>query len=115
MVWASDSLTIFIEPEAPSDLLYEIFNTDDNTEIEEMTTLPELESSHNVRISMIIEELRRRTTRTNGIFLPLQIRTIKKKGLFTEFVTSVLKEDYQDCKFYTFMDLLRGEIQLRLK
>jgi len=64
---------------------------------------------------MIIEELRRRTTRVNGIFLPLQIKTINKKGHFTEYIASILKEDYQECRFYSFMDLLHKEVQLRLK
>jgi hypothetical protein len=63
----------------------------------------------------MIEELRRRSLRTNGIFLPLVIRTPKRKGPFDELCNAMLKEDYHECRYYSFLDLIKRQVELRLQ
>lgn len=77
--------------------------------------MPELETAHNIRINIILEELRRRTSRGHGIFLPVIVKTPKKKGPYQEYLQSLLKEEYQECKYFSFLDSIHRHAQTRLK
>jgi hypothetical protein len=63
----------------------------------------------------MIEELRRRVGRLNGLFLPLMVRTPRSKNSFHEILQSLLKEDYNECKYLAWMDNVHREVQVRLK
>ena len=112
--WSEDYLLILVQPEAPEELLIEIFGTSNWDEIEE-GGLPELETPHNIRINVIVEELRRRSSRANGIFLPIVVRTPRKKGPYQDLLSTVLKEEYPDCRYFSFLDTLHRQVQMRLK
>lgn len=77
-------------PNADQELVNEIFGTTDWESIEN-EGLPELEGSHSIRINIIINELRRRNTINNGIYLPLLIKTPMRKGPFGEMINNMAK------------------------
>lgn len=112
--WGEDFLQIFVQPEAPEDLLIELFGTCDWKEIEE-GGLPELETSHNIRVNIIIDEIRRRHSRANGIYLPLLVSTAMRKGPYQEMVNWALKEDYPECRYFSFLDSIHRLAQTRMK
>jgi hypothetical protein len=43
--------------------------------------------------------------------MPLIIKTPHKKGPFGELVSNILKEDYHECNYYTFLDTLHRQVQ----
>lgn len=76
-----ECLMMVVMPNADEELLMELFGTTDWETIEG-NGLPELEGAHNIRVNIIISELRRRNSANNGIYLPLLIKTPMKKGPF---------------------------------
>lgn len=74
----------------------------------ELQELPELETSHNIRVHNIIGEIRRRNMLNGGMHLPVCIRTTLKKGPFSDLFHSVLKENYYDCDFNAFMKNIKS-------
>jgi hypothetical protein len=87
-------MLILIQESASPELLEELFGTDNWEEIEE-NGLPELETSHNIRVNIIVNELRRRNSKYNGIYLPVVVKTARKKGPYSEILHSIMKENYE--------------------
>ena len=86
--------------------MLELFGTTDLEELEQQE-LPELETSHNIRVHNIIAEIRRRNMLNGGMYLPICIRTTLKKGPFSDLFHSILKENYYDCDFNAFIKIVK--------
>lgn len=98
-----DELTIYVEPKADEEVLQDLFGTLDLQEIE-TGGLPELETSHNIRVGNIVGELRRRSALNGGMYQPLSVRTSLKKGPYNEAIANLLTEDTYECTFSTFLE-----------
>ena len=57
------------------------------------------ESAHNIRVNVIVNELRRRNTEANGIYLPLIVRT-PLKPTYNELMRGILKETHPESNYY---------------
>jgi len=45
----------------------------------------------------------------------LLVRTPKKKGPYHDILYAILKEDYQECRYYSFLDTIHRHVQMRIK
>lgn len=71
-----------------------------------------METSHNIRVNNIIAEIRRRSSLNGGMYQPLVIKTPLRKGPYGEALHNIQKEDYFDCKFPEFLDIIRRPVNV---
>lgn len=109
-----DYIILLVMEGADSQVLTDLFDTQDWEQIESQG-LPQLETSHNIRVNNMIAELRRRSSDKNGIYQPLLIRTPMKKGPFNDLVMSCLKQDSSEWNYFSFLDGFHRAVQMKGK